>query len=238
METIELIRQSQKGDKLAREQVIKENMALVYSIVKRFAGRGYEMEDLGQIGAIGLIKAVDNFNLEYGVKFSTYAVPLIAGEIRRFLRDDGMVKVSRSLRENGWKIRQAAERLAGELGREATLEELGAATELKKEDIVMALEAGVEVESLQRPVFMKEGSETPLMDRIPSGRDESENVLNRLLLEQLLAELGERERKLIELRYFQDKTQSQAAEILGMTQVQVSRLEKKILRTMRLKCAK
>ena len=112
METIELIRQSQKGDKLAREQVIKENMALVYSIVKRFAGRGYEMEDLGQIGAIGLIKAVDNFNLEYGVKFSTYAVPLIAGEIRRFLRDDGMVKVSRSLRENGWKIRQAAERLA------------------------------------------------------------------------------------------------------------------------------
>ncbi|MCH5264417.1 MAG: SigB/SigF/SigG family RNA polymerase sigma factor [Lachnospiraceae bacterium] len=238
METIELIRQSQRGDKLAREQVIKENMALVYSIVRRFAGRGYELEDLGQIGAIGLIKAVDNFNLDYEVKFSTYAVPLITGEIKRFLRDDGMVKVSRSLKENGWKIRQAAERLAGELGREATLEELGAATELKKEDIVMALEAGGEVESLHKPVFLKEGSEISLMDRVPSGQDESERVLNRLLLRQLLKELEETERQLIELRYFQEKTQTQVAELMGMTQVQVSRMEKKILKSMRLKCAK
>lgn len=236
METIELIKQSRAGDKLAREQVIKDNMALVYSIVKRFCGRGYDPEDLGQIGAIGLIKAVDNFDLSYDVKFSTYAVPLITGEIKRFMRDDGMVKVSRSLKENGWKVKRAAEELAGKLGREATMEELSAATELGKEEIVMALEAGNEVESLHKTVFQKEGSEISLMDRIPSETDESEVVLNRLLLEQLLKELTEKERELIELRYFGEKTQAQVAEVLSMSQVQVSRLEKKILRTMRSKC--
>lgn len=236
METIELIKQSRAGDKLAREQVIKENMALVYSIVRRFAGRGYDLEDLGQIGAIGLIKAVDNFNLNYEVKFSTYAVPMITGEIKRFLRDDGMVKVSRTLKENGYRVRQAAERLAGELGREATLEELSAATEMKREDIVMALEAGNEVESLHKPVFQKEGSEVSLMDKIPDGRNESEEIVDRLLLFQLLEELEEEERKLIELRYFQDKTQIQIAGLLNMSQVQVSRMEKKILKSMRKKC--
>ena len=123
METIELIKQARSGDKLARDKVIKNNMALVYSIVKRFAGRGYDLEDLGQIGAIGLIKAVDKFDLNYDVKFSTYAVPLITGEIKRFLRDDGMVKVSRSLKENGWRIKRAEEQLSNELGREPTLEE-------------------------------------------------------------------------------------------------------------------
>ena len=236
METNELIKQSQKGDKLAREQVIKENMALVYSIVRRFAGRGHDLEDLGQIGAIGLIKAVDNFNLDFEVQFSTYAVPLITGEIKRFLRDDGMVKVSRSLKENGWKIKQAAERLAGELGREATLEELSAATEIKKEDVVLALEAGSEVESIYKPVFLKEGREIPLLERMAAKEDESETVLNRLLLKQLLEKLEEKERQLITLRYFEDKTQSQVAEQLGMSQVQVSRMEKKILRRMRQDC--
>lgn len=236
METIELIRQSRAGDKLAREQVIKENMPLVYSIVKRFSGRGHDPEDLAQIGAIGLIKAVDNFNLSYDVKFSTYAVPMIMGEIRRFLRDDGMVKVSRSLRENGWKIKKEAERLSIELGRDATVEELAAATELKEEEIVLALEAGHEVESLQKTVFQKEGSEISLMDRIPSERDESEHVVNRLLLKQLLGELEEKERQLIRLRYFGDKTQAQTAAELSMSQVQVSRMEKKILTSMRKKC--
>lgn len=235
METIELIKQARAGDKMAREQVIKQNMPLVYSIVRRFAGRGHDLEDLGQIGSIGLIKAVDNFNLDYEVKFSTYAVPLIAGEIKRYLRDDGMVKVSRTLKENGFRVRREAEILAGRLGREATLEELSAATELKREDIVMALEAGNEVESLHKTVFQKEGSEISLMDRIPSEKDESETVLNRLMLEQLLGELEDRERRLIELRYFQDKTQMQVADILDMNQVQVSRMEKKILRSMRQK---
>ncbi len=235
METIELIKQARAGDKMAREQVIKQNMPLVYSIVRRFAGRGHDLEDLGQIGSIGLIKAVDNFNFDYEVKFSTYAVPLITGEIKRFLRDDGMVKVSRTLKENGFRVRREAEILAGKLGREATLEELSAATELKREDIIMALEAGNEVESLYKTVYQKEGSEISLMDRIPSEKDEGEAVLNRLILEQLMEELEDRERRLIELRYFHDKTQMQVADILDMNQVQVSRMEKKILRSMRQK---
>ncbi len=235
MENIEQIKRARAGDKLAREQVIKDNMPLVYSIVRRFAGRGCDLEDLAQIGAIGLIKAVDNFNLDYDVKFSTYAVPLITGEIKRFLRDDGMVKVSRSLRENGWKVKKAAERLAADLGREATLEELSAATALEKGDIVMALEAGNEVESLHKTIYQKEGSEISLLERIPDERDESETVVNHMLLEQLLLELEEKERELIELRYFQDKTQTQVAEILHMSQVQVSRTEKRILMEMRAK---
>lgn len=236
METIELIKQSRAGDKLAREQVINENMPLVYSIVRRFRGRGYDVEDLSQIGAIGLIKAVDNFNIHFDVKFSTYAVPMISGEIKRFLRDDGMVKVSRTLKENGMRIRRVAEALSGELGREATLEELSAATELRKEEIVMALEAGNEVESLHKTVFQKEGSEILLMDRIQSEKNESEAVVNQLLLQQLLEELDEKERRLIELRYFEEKTQVQTADALGMSQVQVSRLEKKVLGSMRKKC--
>lgn len=236
METIELIKRSRAGDKLAREQVIKENMPLVYSIVKRFRGRGYDVEDLSQIGAIGLIKAVDNFNIDFEVKFSTYAVPMISGEIKRFLRDDGMVKVSRTLKENGVRVRRAAETLAGELGRDATLEEISVATELRKEDIVMALEAGNEVESLHKTVFQKEGSEILLMDRIPAEKNESETVVNQLLLEQLLKELTDKERRLIELRYFEEKTQVQTASLLGMSQVQVSRLEKRLLGSMRKKC--
>lgn len=236
METIELIKRSRAGDKLAREQVIKENMPLVYSIVKRFHGRGYDVEDLSQIGAIGLIKAVDNFNVNFEVRFSTYAVPMISGEIKRFLRDDGMVKVSRTLKENGVRVRRAAENLAAELGRDATLEELSAATELQKEDIVMALEAGNEVESLHKTVFQKEGSEILLMDRIPSEKNESEIVVNQLLLQQLLEELTDQERRLIELRYFEEKTQVQTASVLGMSQVQVSRLEKRVLGSMRKKC--
>jgi RNA polymerase sporulation-specific sigma factor len=235
METIELIKKSQSGDKLAREQVIKENMPLVYSIVSRFHGRGCDAEDLSQIGAIGLIKAVDNFNLDFDVKFSTYAVPMIAGEIKRFLRDDGMVKVSRTIKENGWRIRKEAERLAAELGRDATLEELAAATEMKREDIVLALDAANEVESLHKTVYQKEGNEISLMDRIPGEKDESEEILNRVLLKQLMQELEEQERQLIQLRYFQEKTQSQVAEVMGVNQVQVSRMEKKILQSMRLK---
>ena len=194
-----------------------------------------------QIGAIGVIKAVDNFNVNFEVKFSTYAVPVISGEIKRFLRDDGMVKVSRTLKENGIRIKRAAEMLAIRLGRDATLEELSAATELAREDIVMALEASSEVESLHKTVFQKEGSEILLMDKIPSKKNESEHIVNQILLEQLLGELGDfaesirwqKERKLIELRYFEDKTQTQTAKLLDMSQVQVSRLEKKIIGSMR-----
>ena len=147
MDTLALIAKAKLGDKTARDQVITENVGLVWSTVRRFLGRGYEADDLFQIGSIGLMKAIDKFDNSFEVKFSTYAVPIIAGEIKRFLRDDGMIKVSRSLKENGWKVRQAMEQLAHQLGRDATLEEIASATELTIEDIVMAMEANVEVES-------------------------------------------------------------------------------------------
>ena len=248
-ETAVLIERSQAGDKEARETLIEENLGLVRHIVKRFAGRGYDMEDLFQIGCIGLMKAIDKFDLHYEVRFSTYAVPMIQGEIKRFLRDDGMVKVSRTLKENGWKIKQAAERLSQKLGREATLQELSEATGLETEDIVMALDANVEVESIYSAIYQDDGSEVYLVDKLVRGRssavgssaaggcgsedEEKEKLLNHMLLKQLLDSLEPADRELIHMRYFQDKTQMEIASILGISQVQVSRMEKKILLRMR-----
>lgn len=231
--TIALIEKSHQGDKEARDMLVKENMGLVWSIVKRFAGRGHEQEDLFQIGSIGLIKAIDKFDVSYEVKFSTYAVPMISGEIKRFLRDDGMVKVSRSLKENGYKIRQATQIISHEMGREATLEELAAATELSTEDIVMAMDANIEVESIYKTVYQGDGNQISLVDKLIEKRDDHEILLNHLLLEQLLGILDEKEKTLILLRYFQDKTQMEVAKELGISQVQVSRMEKKILLRMR-----
>ena len=240
METIELIKRSRAGDKLAREQVIKANMPLVYSIVKRFAGRGYDAEDLSQIGAIGLIKAVDNFNVNFEVKFSTYAVPMITGEIRRFLRDDGMVKVSRSLKENGYKICTAKEVLTTELGRDPSLLELSAMTELGTEEIVMALDANRGVESIYQPVCGSDGDELLLIDQIGDQSDvyeepEKEAVLNKMVIRQLMDTLDETEQQIIRLRYFENKTQCEVAGILAVTQVQISRNERKILAKLRAK---
>ena len=233
MDTLALIAKAKLGDKTARDQVITENVGLVWSTVRRFLGRGYEADDLFQIGSIGLMKAIDKFDNSFEVKFSTYAVPMIAGEIKRFLRDDGMIKVSRSLKENGWKVRQAMEQLAHQLGRDATLEEIASATELTIEDIVMAMEANVEVESIYKSVYQSDGNEIYLVDKIPESKDENEILLNHMLLEQLMEELNETERELIQMRYFQDKTQMEVAEIIGISQAQVSRLEKNALKTMR-----
>lgn len=238
--------------KADRERRITENTGLVYSIIRRFAGRGCEMEDLFQIGMIGLIKAVDNFDDSFQVKFSTYAVPLITGEIKRFLRDNSVLHVSRSLKENGWKAKKAAEELALKLGREATLEELAAATELDAEELVIALEANLGVESLQKPVFGKDGKEVSLMEQIGDesgglvngvsgsgfsgngwGDWEKEKVLNRMVLRQVLEGLEPREKKLIRMRYFLECTQAEIAVELGVSQVQVSRLERKILGKMK-----
>lgn len=231
--TIALIEKSHQGDKEARDMLVKENMGLVWSIVKRFAGRGHEQEDLFQIGSIGLIKAIDKFDVSYEVKFSTYAVPMISGEIKRFLRDDGMVKVSRSLKENGYKIRQATQFISHEMGREATLEELAAATELSAEEIVMAMDANIEVESIYKTVYQGDGNQISLVDKLIEKRDDHEILLNRMLLEQLMELLDEKEKTLIILRYYQDKTQMEVAKELGISQVQVSRLEKKLLLRMR-----
>ena len=253
-ETAVLIERSQAGDKEARERLIEENLGLVRHIVKRFVGRGYDMEDLFQIGCIGLIKAIDKFDLHYEVRFSTYAVPMIQGEIKRFLRDDGMVKVSRTLKESGWKVKQAAERLLQEYGREATLQELSEATGLSVEDIVLAMDANVEVESIYKSVFQSDGNEIYLVDQVVGGNSsvnysgvgqtasdgsgvwgdtEKEKVLNHMLLEQLLGRLNDKERELICMRYFQDKTQVEVAKHMGISQVQVSRMEKRILLQLR-----
>lgn len=233
--TMVLIERSHHGDKKAREQLVEENMGLIWSIVKRFSGRGTDMEDLFQIGAMGLIKAIDKFDPSFEVKFSTYAVPMIAGEIKRFLRDDGIVKVSRTLKENCWKIKRETEGFRQKTGREPSLEELSVITELSREEIAMALESSAEVESIYKTIPQKDGSEICLLDRMESQNQGGgmQQLLNRVVLEQLLTELPDMERRLIIMRYMQDKTQSEVARVLGVSQVQVSRLEKRILKQMR-----
>lgn len=231
--TIALIKQSHDGDEKAREQLVEENIGLVWCVVKRFYGRGVEPEDLFQIGSIGLLKAIDKFDIAYEVKFSTYAVPMISGEIRRFLRDDGMIKVSRSLKELAYRAYLTKEKMQEKAGREPTLEELAEEMQIEKEDLVMAMEASGEVESLHKPIYQKDGNEIELMDKLEETDVQEEKLLNRMLLAQLLNELNKEERQLIYLRYFANKTQTQVGKIMGISQVQVSRLEKKILKHLR-----
>lgn len=233
---MELFELARKGDKAAKEKIVSDNTGLVWSIARRFMGRGYDLEEIYQIGCIGLLKAIDRFEFGYEVQFSTYAVPLISGEIKRFLRDNGMIKVSRILKQNGYKISQAREKLAGRLGREATLEELAGETGMQIEDIVMATEANREIESIYQTVYGHDGSESCLVDKLADETESersAEGMLNRMLIEQAMQNLDEKQRKLIELRYFQDKTQTEVADVLGISQVQVSRLEKKLLLQMR-----
>ena len=239
----ELIKRAQEGDKGALDQMISENLGLVHSIVRRFEHRGCDREELFQTGCIGLIKAIENFDLSLQLAFSTYAVPMIMGEIRRFLRDDGMVKVSRTLKENGYKISKARELLVNELGREPSLLEIEALTELTKEEIVMAMEANREVESIYQPVAGTDGDEILLVDQLGNTlgiyeEPEKEAVLNEILVAQLMELLDEREQRLIKLRYFENKTQCEVAKIMDMSQVQVSRLERKILLRLREKIEK
>ena len=231
--TIALIRKSHDGDEQARVQLVEENVGLIWCVVKRFYGRGVEPEDLFQIGSIGLLKAIDKFDLSFEVKFSTYAVPMISGEIKRFLRDDGMIKVSRSLKELSYKAYMMREKLQEELQREPTLEELADKLQVDKEDLVMALDSGNEVESLHKPVYQKDGNEVTLVDRLEEKEGQEEKILNRLLLKQLLDELEMEARQLIYLRYFANKTQTEVGKELGISQVQVSRMEKKILKELR-----
>ena len=233
METIELLRKAHNGDKEARDLLVSDNVGLIWSVVKRFNGRGHDMEDLFQIGCIGMMKAIDKFDFSYDVKFSTYAVPMISGEIKRFLRDDGMIKVSRSIKENGWKIIRAGEAFVNEMGRDATIEELAAATELTVEEVVMALDAGADVESIYKSVYQNDGNEIYLVDRLSGEKDEKEELLNHMLVHSLLEGLTEQEQKIIRMRYFENKTQTEVAKEFGISQVQVSRMEKKILLSMR-----
>lgn len=231
---MELLLRAKKGDKEAGELLVQENLGLVGSVVKRFENRGCEREDLFQIGAIGLIKAIEKFDFSYEVRFSTYAVPLVAGEIRRFLRDDGMMKVSRSIKESGWRVKRSREKLEQELGRSVTLQELADDTGLPEEEIALAIDASQEIASIYQTIYQSDGSELYLVDKVADDEPEEERLLNRLTVRQLLDMLEPRERQLIKLRYFEGKTQCSVAEEMGMSQVQVSRMEKKILQEMRL----
>ncbi len=230
-----LLNQAHQGDKEARDRLIQENLGLVWSIVRRFTGRGQELEDLFQIGVIGLIKAIDKFDTSFQVQFSTYAVPMITGEVKRFLRDDGMVKVSRGLKEIAYKVYAVREKMEKHYGREPTLDEVSQEIGVSREDIVMAMDANLEVESIYKTVHQGDGNEICLIDKVAMNDNEKEEVLNHLLLKQLLEELGENERRLIEMRYFENLTQTQVAATLGISQVQVSRMEKKVLLGMRKK---
>ena len=231
--TAELIRRSQDGDKEARDTLIQENMGLVHHVVRRFLGRGAEAEDLTQIGAIGLTKAIERFDLSYEVRFSTYAVPMIAGEIRRFLRDDSMLKVSRSLKELAVKAAKLREKLFMEQGEEPGIPELARQLGVEPEELVLACDSCSEVESLHKIIYQGDGEGVSLMERVEEKRDEQEALLTGMLVRELLDTLEPKERRLILLRFFYDKTQAQVAGELGMTQVQVSRLEKKILLTLK-----
>ena len=221
-EMMELIRKAHQGDKEARDQMVLDNVGLVWSIVRRFQGRGYEMEDLFQIGSIGLLKAVDKFDLSYEVRFSTYAVPMIAGEIKRFLRDDGMIKVSRSVKEMSLRVKSVREALCFSMGREPTIEEIAAEVGASKEEVAASIEAGAEVESLYKTVNQNDENSLCLMDKIEDQDESQEKLLNHMVLEKLIGQLGEKEKEIILCRYYKNETQTQ-----------VARLEKKILKQMR-----
>ena len=232
-ETIKLIKEAHEGDKEARDRLVTENMGLIWSVVRRFSGRGHELEDLFQIGSIGLLKAIDKFDPSFEVRFSTYAVPMITGEIKRFLRDDGMIKVSRSIKEMSAKIQAAREKMTCDLGREPTLDEIARKLEISREEVAASLEARAEVESLYKPVG--DGSEDGvcLLDKLEEKSGYQERILDRMVLESLLKELNDQEKDIILRRYYYSQTQAEIADILHVSQVQVSRLEKRILKKMR-----
>ncbi|CAM3567452.1 RNA polymerase sporulation sigma factor SigF [Marinicrinis lubricantis] len=226
-----LIALAQTGDTGARDTLVNCNIRLVWSVVQRFLNRGYEPEDLFQIGCIGLLKSVDKFDLSYDVKFSTYAVPMIIGEIQRFLRDDGTLKVSRSLKETANKIRKAKDELSKTLGRLPTIKEIAEYLGITPEDVVFAQEANKPPTSIHETVFENDGDPITLMDQIAD--DSQEKWFDKLALHEAIGSLTEREKLIVYLRYYRDQTQSEVASRLGISQVQVSRLEKKILKSIK-----
>ena len=229
--TFTLIQKAQQGDQEAKDILLRENSGLIWSVVRRFKGRGAEQEDLYQIGAIGLLKCIEKFDFAFDVKFSTYAVPMVMGEIRRFLRDDGAVKVSRSLKELAFRAKRLQEKAMLEENREMTMQELAEALEVEPEEVVLALEAGREVESLYAAAGGGEEARQ-LIDKL-SDTTENEKMLDRLSLKEAMGTLEEKERQIILMRYFQDRTQADVAKEIGISQVQVSRIEKKTLLRMR-----
>jgi len=237
-ETMKLIKESQEGDKDAKEKLVSYNLGLIRSVLKGFLNRGYEVDDLFQIGSIGLLKAIDKFDSSFDVRFSTYAVPMIVGEIKRFLRDDGLIKVSRSLKQTAARAKGAEEKLYKQFGREPTIQEISEEIGIDKEEIVMALESSYNPEYLYDVVHHNDGSPLYLIDKISNELEDSRDMVDNIILKDMLTRLKPRDRQVIILRYFKDKTQTEVANQLGISQVQVSRIEKKIIEEMRKNLAK
>lgn len=232
-EVLEQLRLAKSGDQEAREKLINCNLKLVFNLVKRFEDRGYDLEDLFQIGTIGLIKAIDNFDLDQNVRFSTYAVPMIIGEIRRYLRDNGPVKVSRSLKETAFKARQAEEKLTRELGREPSIGEVSEEMGLPREEIVAALEAVQAPTSIHDTFYQEDGDPIYVLDQLAHDPEDTDSLFDRVALKQVMRKLPPRLQQVIVMRFFQDLTQTTVAQQLGISQVQVSRLERQGLEMLR-----
>lgn len=232
---IENIIEAQNGNKEKFEQLIEENNGLIWSIVKRFNMRGHDIEDLYQIGCMGFIKAIKRFDINFDVKLSTYAVPYILGEIKRYIRDDGLIKVSRSLKELNSKINELQIEFISKKGREITLKELSEKLKISKEEIVEALDSKRPIDSIETAIYRDNKSDNTinLVDKISSGKDEQAIVVNKIVIRNLMNELNQKEKEIILLRYYKEKTQVQVSKILGISQVQVSRIERKILNSMK-----
>lgn len=228
-EKMELLKKARNGDKKAREDLITGNLRLVLSVVQRFSNRGENMDDLFQVGVIGLIKAIDNFNLDLDVRFSTYAVPMCIGEIRRYLRDDNSIRVSRSMRDTAYKAMQVKEKLTNKNDREPTIEEIAKELDMKKSDVVLALEAIVDPVSLYEPVYSDAGDTIYVMDQIGDSNSDTDWI-DEIMIKDELENLDPRERNIMYLRFMQGKTQMEVAKEVGISQAQVSRLEKNALK--------
>ena len=232
-EMVELLRKTKEGDMEAREKLIAGNLRLVLSVIQRFDRRGENVDDLFQVGCIGLMKAIDNFNVDLDVKFSTYGVPMIMGEIRRYLRDNSSMRVSRSMRDTAYKVLQAKEQFMAQNQREPTLEEIAKILDTKREDVVFALEAITDPVSLYEPVYSDSGDAVTVMDQVKDSKNTDESWLERIALKDAVAKLPEREKRILALRFFQGKTQMEVSAEVGISQAQVSRLEKSALEQIR-----
>ncbi|MCD7947781.1 MAG: RNA polymerase sporulation sigma factor SigG [Oscillospiraceae bacterium] len=229
-ESLALLRKMREGDKQAREELIAGNLRLVLSVIQRFAGRGENADDLFQVGCIGLIKAIDNFNVDLDVRFSTYGVPMIVGEIRRYLRDNSSLRVSRSMRDTAYKIMQEKERFMLEHQREPTLDEIAKALEIKREDVVFALDAIVDPISLNEPIYSDNGDAMCVMDQVKDSKNTDDSWLEHIALYDAMARLTSREKTILNLRFFEGRTQMEVSAELGISQAQVSRLEKNAIK--------
>ena len=229
-ETQAILLRAKQGDMKAREELIAGNLRLVLSVIQRFANRGENADDLFQVGCIGLIKAIDNFNTDLDVRFSTYGVPMIVGEIRRYLRDNSTMRVSRAMRDTAYKVLQAKEAYMAEHQREPTVDEIARMLELKREDVVFALDAIVDPVSLYEPVYSDSGDTICVMDQVRDSKNTDENWLEQIALREAIAKLSDREKRILSLRFFQGKTQMEVSTEVGISQAQVSRLEKNALR--------